>query len=300
MKVFLTGATGFIGNSVAIALLNSGHTVVGLARSDEAVEKLSRFGIEAVRADLSQTEILAQAARDAEAVIHTAADPATMAETDPAVVTAMLDAVAGTGKPFIYTGGVWELGDTGGAVVDEDAPDNPIPLVAWRPAVTRQVLAASEREVRSIVIRPSLVYGYGKGIPANLAKAANEQKSVIIVGTGENHWCFVHVIDLADLYARALSAPPGTLLHAAQSPAYKTSQVAESACRGAGIEPNIIYVPVEQARETMGGFADALALDQQISSERATNLLGWKPHCPTIIEELERGSYATNPSYPSE
>nr|MBA3767894.1 NAD(P)H-binding protein [Acidobacteriota bacterium] len=135
MRVFLTGATGYIGRGVAHALRAAGHEVVGLARSDDAVSKLQARGVVARRGDLKEPESVSQAAREADAVIHTASTNDSAApQADRTTVEAIAQALKGTNKPFIYTSGIWVYGDTGERVADEQSPLNPTPLVAWRPA----------------------------------------------------------------------------------------------------------------------------------------------------------------------
>ena len=141
MVIFLTGATGYIGGVVAQGLQQAGHHVTGLARTPEKAKHLESRGIRAHLGDLLQPDTLASAARIADGVIHTAnTNDANSAQADLAVVRAMVDALAGTGKPFVYTSGVWVLGSTGETVATEDTPVNPTPLVAHRPAIEQEVL----------------------------------------------------------------------------------------------------------------------------------------------------------------
>ena len=200
LKVFLTGATGYIGGAVADALLAAGHSVVGLARSDEAARKLTAKGIIPFHGDLNSSLNLAKAAMESDGVIH--AGTTNDGRIDQEAVRAMLDALPGSSKPFLYTSGIWVLGDTEGKVADETWPLNPAALVAWRPGVEQLVLAAARTGVRSIVIRPGVVYGHGGGIAADFVKFARETGAARYVGTGENHWPLVHVEDLADLYVQ--------------------------------------------------------------------------------------------------
>jgi len=291
MRVFLTGATGYIGTAVAERLRAAGHEVEGLARTDAAGQKLLRAGVHPVRGDFGDLARLAGAAPAGDGVISlpTPYD----ATVDGPAVAAMLDALAGSGKPFIYTSGIWSHGDTGGRVVDETTAANPAPLVAWRQAVEDRVLAAAKRNVRSIVIRPAIVYGRGGGIPAGFADSARTEGAARFVGTGENRWPFVHVDDLADLYLAALErAPAGTLLLATTGPSVAVREVAEAASRGAGAGGRTAATPLAEARQSMGPYADALALDQQASGRRAEELLGWRPYRPGVLEEMEHGSYA--------
>jgi len=133
------------------------------------------------------------------------------------------------------------------------------------------------------------VYGRGGGLVNLFLQSAREHGAARMVGDGSNRWTCVHVNDLADLYVRALSAPAGTLLYAADGPAVTMREIAEAASRAAGADGRVEIVPVEEARKTMGLFADALALDQQISGERARRLLGWQPQGPTVLEDLASG-----------
>jgi nucleoside-diphosphate-sugar epimerase len=291
MKVFVTGASGYIGSAVADRLRAAGHQVSGLARSDEAAAKLRSAGIDPVQGDFSNPQSVGQAARGADGAISLATtyDPA----IDGPAIDAMLDAFSGTNKPFIYTSGIWSHGDTGDAVVDESSPPKPAALVAWRQAVEDRVLQADRRKIRSVVIRPAIVYGRGGGIPAGLVQSARKDGAAQYVGTGENRWAFVHVDDLADLYLLALEkAPPGTLLLGVSGPSQRVRDVAAAASRGAGAGGKTRAWPLEDAKAKLGPYADALVLDQQASGRRAQELVGWRPYRPDVMEDLEHGSYA--------
>ena len=291
MKVFLTGGSGYIGSAVAERLRAAGHELTGLARSDAASARLKAAGIRRVRGDFSDPASVGAAARAADGVISLATtyDPA----VDGPAIDAILDALAGSNKPFVYTSGIWSHGDTGGAVVDETSPPRPAALVQWRQAVEDRVLEAAKRGVRSVVIRPAIVYGRGGGIPAGFAESARKEGAARFVGTGNNRWPFVHVDDLADLYLLALEgAPAGTLLLGVSGPSHEVREVAAAASRGAGAGGRTVAGPVEEARQKLGAYADALVLDQQASGRRAQELLGWRPHQPDVLEDIEHGSYA--------
>jgi nucleoside-diphosphate-sugar epimerase len=274
MRIFMTGATGYIGSVVTEKLIAAGHRVVGLARSEEAAGRLRAAGTEAVRGSLDDGEAIARGAASADGAIHLAMDfSADPPKFDAIAVDAIVRGLGSGDKPFVYTSGVWVMGSTGGHVVDEEAPVNPVPLVAWRPAHEDQVRKAAG--VRGIVIRPAMVFGRGGGFVASLFRP-NAAGVVTYVGTGENRWSTVHVDDLADLYVRALEAPGGSLYFAATGPAVPVPMVAQAFAGGAKLQA----VPLEEARRTMGPLADALAIDCMVTGLKAMRELGWTPSRP--------------------
>jgi nucleoside-diphosphate-sugar epimerase len=281
MKVFVTGASGYIGAVVAEKLRDFGHQVTGLARSQESARKLEAAGAHPVRGDLRDTSVVVRAAREADAAIHLAQEySAETARLDRLLVDTVLEEFRLTGRPFLYTSGIWVVGDTGGREADESWPLNPAALVAWRPAHERLVLEA--QGPRGIVIRPAVVYGRGGGLIGDFQQQARDGV-VRYVGSGENRWPFVHVEDLAGLYVLALQASAGSLYFAAAGPAIRVKEVAlAAAARGARVES----IPIEEARSTMGPMADALMLDQLISSRKAMQELGWTPKAKSVMEEL--------------
>ena len=289
MTVFVTGATGYIGRVVVRALCTAGYEVHGLARSPLAEAKLRADGGEVVRGSLTDLPVLARAARAADAVIHLGATgDAEQAEVDTAAVSAMLNAVEGSGKRFVYTSGIWVLGSTGNDVADEDAPLDPTPIVAWRAGVEGTMREAADWGLRPVVLRPAVVYGRGGGTPGTFVASARKKGVVRYVGDGTQRWPFVHVDDLAELYVLALEASSGTVLNAAAGPSLRVREVAETAAEANGAEAEAW--PLEDARERLGPYADALALDQQVSSRRAL-AFGWNPSRPSVLDELRTGSY---------
>ncbi|MEP6474058.1 MAG: NAD-dependent epimerase/dehydratase family protein [Gemmatimonadota bacterium] len=294
MKVFLTGATGYIGSSVAERLRQSGHTVLGLARSGAAAEKLTARGIMPQAGDLLDRAALTAAASAADAVIHAAStNDAGAPAADLSAVEALLEVLRGGNKPLIYTSGVWILGNTGNQSGDEDIPLDPLPTVAWRVPVERLILTSAAQQVRSAIIRPAIVYGRAGGIPAMMLAGARSHGVVQYVGDGAQRWPTVHIDDLADLYLRVLTGGgAGTLWHAAHGPSTPAREIAVAVSQVAGLGGKAESWPVGEARRTLGSLADAMALDQQMSGKRAERLLGWKPVGRSVLEEIIRGSYA--------
>lgn len=284
MKVYLTGATGYIGSVVAEYLLKTGHEVTGLARSTVAAEKMKAAGVE-------PAETL-EPAREADAVVHLAAQwGPEMAGFDEATVRTLLGMLRGSGKPFVYTSGVWVVGPTRGHVAGEMAPLRPPAVVAWRPAIEKLVLGSVEDKVRGCVIRPAMVYGRGGGTIGGFVKQARELGLVRIVGAGSNHWSFVHVEALAELYVLAVQQQPrGEMFLAADGPAFTVRTVADTVATM--YETRVELLSMDEARASMGPVADALVMDQKIMSTKAGRMLGWAPRWPTVLDEIRSGSYA--------
>jgi len=283
-----------MGTAIAEALLKAGHTVDGLARSPEKAKQLEARGIHPVLGDLLKPETLAESARSADGIIHTAnTNDANAPRADRAATRTMLEALKGSGKPFVYSSGIWVLGSTGKRMADEQTPMNPPALVAHRFGLEREVLAYKDDGVRAIVIRPAAVYGRGGGLLNMLVDSARQSGAARFVGNGENYWPFVDVDDLAQLYVLALEkAAAGSLYIGAHGPSYRMRDLAEAASIGAGANGKVEAWAQEDARKTLGTFADALVLDQQASGEKAKRELGWTPRGRSVLDELKTGSYA--------
>lgn len=296
MRIFVTGATGYIGSAVATELLRAGHEVLGLARSDKSAQELSKRNIEVIRGDLKNTEILAAAASSCDAVIHAAAELGPNISTlDAAAVETMLSALKGSGKTFIYTSGTWMYGSTGDTVADEETPINPVELTTWRVPIEKQVLDAQSWGFRVIIVRPAVVYGGTGGILAGMLDDARKTGFVRIVGNGQNRWAMIHVDDLARLYVAALeSAPNGSIFVASDGKALPVRDIAQLLSQQAGCPGSVKTWPLEEARKQLGKLADALAIDQQIESTKAKQLLNWQPHAASLAEEVKQNLSMTH------
>lgn len=292
MRVLVTGATGLIGGAVAHRLASAGHEVVGLARSDASAAKLADQGYTSVHGDLADAVSIAEAAREVEAVVH-AASPTdgNRAAYDEAATRAIIDALRGSAKRFLYTSGCLLYGATSDTPATEDSPLYPIDLVRFRQALEGEVLAAAADGVHSIVIRPAWVYGNRGGTAMMMVGSAKENSAARYVGDGKNRWTTVHADDLADLYLLALEkAPAASIFNGAHGAAIPLIEIAHAASEGAGAEGRVAEWPLDEARQVLWGFADAIACDQVISGELAKVELGWSPSRQSIVDELR--SYA--------
>lgn len=295
MKIFVTGATGYIGRAVCKQLKKDGHEVIGLTSTDQHREILEGLGVQPVVANLKSTDQWKKYLKEVDAGIHLAMDDKDPASVDKAAVDAFVDAFGGTRKRFIYTSGVWVLGDTGPEEVTEEAPTNPLPMVEWRADTEKRLITAERtKPLNVVIIRPGIVYGQGGGIPAMLASSAYENGKVRYIGKGDNLWPMVELNDLAKLYALALTkGGSGEIYNGTDNQSYTVRQLAEAASEGAGQAGRIESWPVAEARKELGPFADALCLSQNVSGAKAGQILGWETVAPyNVIEDLKLGSYA--------
>jgi nucleoside-diphosphate-sugar epimerase len=287
MRVLLTGATGYIGSAALDALVRAGHEVTALVRGPSSAGAIVARGARAVAGDLATPESYREAARGFDGYVHTAFESSARAvEVDAAAIAVLGGLAAETRAAFVYTSGVWVLGDTDGPA-DETAPRRPTALVAFRPAHEDAVLQLARQGVRPIVVRPGVVYGGGRGILGDMLKDA-ENGLMRVIGSGKNHWPHVYDRDLADLYARLLAAPEAAGIYHATDEADETvNDVVEAIARHAPSRPDIRYMPVSEAQRKLGAYADALALDQIVRCPRA-RALGWQVTIGAVARNVPR------------
>jgi nucleoside-diphosphate-sugar epimerase len=298
MKIFMTGASGYIGGTVAARLVAAGHSVGGLARSDAAAARLRERGIGAVRGELSSHSVVREASRAADAVINCAD------ASDPFVVAAILEGLAGSDKPFLHTSGSSVIGDKAAGrfsprIYHEDTPSDPLPEKIQRVAVDRAVLGAAGRAVRSVVLCPSLIYGEGSGanpdsiqIP-NLIRQAVKSGVPRYIGAGENVWSTVHIDDVAAAYLLALEAArPGSFFYLENGEASLKS-IVESIARLLGSKQPAQSWSIDEAVAEWGPQAAWFSLggNSRVRADKARAMLGWKPAGPALFHEIEKGWY---------
>jgi nucleoside-diphosphate-sugar epimerase len=289
MNIFMTGATGYIGGTVAMRLVDDGHRVRGLVRSAEAADQLKKVGIDPVVGTLDDLALLAREARTGDGVIHTA-----NADHAPSV-GAFIDALAGTGKVLLHTSGSSVIGDDarGNRVsqsrYDENSPFVVEPAKQPRREIELAVLRAAERGVRSAVICPSCIYGVGRGVhPSSvqipfLVNNAREQGVVQIIGLGLNRWSNVHIDDLAELYALALvKTPPGAFYFAENGEA-SFGEVGDAIATRLRLGP-VRGLPAEEAAKKWGEKMAfySLGSNSRVRALRARAELGWTPRHSSV------------------
>jgi nucleoside-diphosphate-sugar epimerase len=294
MRVFLTGATGFIGSAIVQELLSLGHEVLGLARSDAAADALARLGVQAHRGELADPAGLAAAARACDGVIHTAfihdfAAHAAAAETERQAVAAMLGALEGSGKPFVATSVTVLLSHAHPATEDLPVPEtSPYP----RAKAEAMVLAAAGRGVRASVVRlPPSVHGAGDyGFVPMLVRIARDKGVSAYIGEGANRWPAVHRLDAARLFRLALeSALPGARLHAVAEEGLPLRAIAEAIGQGLGVPAR--NIAADEAPAHFDWLARFLAIDNPASSALTRSALGWQPQGVELLADMRDNGY---------
>ena len=291
MRIFLTGSTGYIGSAVLDALVRAGHDVTALVRDNEKAARVASRGARPIIGNLGDPESYRAAADAQDGYILAAYDA--VSGRGPAIDRITLDTIlaaatrprtAGSTAPdsrfVIYTSGVWVLGRTPEPAA-ENAPLNPIQLVSWRPDHEDYVLRAATDRLRTIVVRPGVVYGRSEGIIGDLFKAASNGL-VRVVGDGNNHWPLIYDRDLADLYARLAGRDDASgVYHANDEGDERVNDIVSAISPYVPLTPDVRHVPIDEARAKMGSYADALSLDQLIRSPRA-RALGWTPSLRSV------------------
>lgn len=295
MRVFVTGASGWIGSATVDELLAAGHEVVGLARSDRSAAFLEEKGAQVRRGDLDDLDSIREGAAAADAVLHLANkhdfnNPAVSNRAERAAVQAIGDVLTGSGRPFLLAAGVAGLAQ--GRLATEDdrspakGPESP------RGGSENLALEYVDRGVNTVSVRfAPTVHGDGDhGFIAMLVATAREKGIAGYVGDGTNRWPAAHRSDAARITRLGLEkAPAGTLLHAVSEEGVPTREIAEAIGRGIGVP--VASIAPQDAQSHFGWIGNFFAMDCPTSSTRTQELLGWSPTGPGLIQDLDAGSY---------
>jgi nucleoside-diphosphate-sugar epimerase len=297
MKVFCTGASGYIGGSVAAHLVAAGHHVTGLVRSPEKADAVHARGIQPLLGTLDDGQLLAQAAQAADIVVNAAS------ADHKGAVAALLGALVGSNKPFIHTSGssivgTRSQGHRSDAIFDEDSPITPSPARAARVELNNLILSYRDRGCRPVIICPSLIYGLGHGVEPHsmqvplLIGLAQKRGCAAHAGPGENIWSNVHIDDLMTLYALAIDKAAAGAFFFAENGENSMREVCEAINRMLGHAAAPSAMSMEEAISEWGeGLAeDTMASNSRVRAVRARQL-GWKPKARSLIEEIEQGCY---------
>ena len=296
MRVFVTGATGFIGSRIVPELISAGHQVLGLARSDAGAQSLTAAGAQVQRGDLDDLEALRAGAAQSDAVIHTAFihDWSKFAEScqkDQRAIETLGSVLEGSNRPLLVTGGLAVLAQGRRATEDDPA----IPVTDSYPRASEATAdALKARGVNASVVRLPQVHDTVKqGLVTWLVTAAREKKVSAYIGEGLNHWPAVHVLDAAHLYRLALEkAAPGARYHAIAEEGVRLRDIAEVI--GRGLRVPVVALSAEEAAAHFGFLGRFVGLDMQGSSAKTQEWLGWRPTGPGLLTDLENMRYFQN------
>ncbi len=298
MRIFVTGASGWIGSAVVAELLAADHQVLGLARSDASAEAVAAAGAEVRRGDIGDLDVVRTAAAESDGVVHLAfrhdiaftGDFETAVGSDRAAIEALGEALAGTDRPLAIASGVAGLNP--GRLVTERYMPEPFPGAGGRVLNERAALALAERGVRSMSVRfAPTVHGDGdNGFIAMTVAADRAAGSAAYIDEGVNRWPAVHRSDAARLVRLGIeSAPAASVLHAVGEEGVAIRDVAEAI--GRGLDLPVTSITAEQADARFGFLAHFLALDMPVSSALTRELLSWEPSGPGLIADLDQGHY---------
>lgn len=300
MRVFVTGASGWIGSAVIPDLIAAGHEVTGLARSDASAEAVAARGAKVLRGDLDDIDALRAGAASADGVIHLAfkhdfSDRVTAGATDLAAVEAMGESLAGSGagRPLVITSGTLAVAmfSPGHVATEQDTP-GPDFAAAPRMASELAALKLAGRGVRTSIVRlaPTVHAQGDRGFVPILIDIAREKRIAAYVGDGANRWPAVHRLDAARLFRLALEkAPAGTVLHGAADEGIPFRDIA--AVIGQQLSVPAGSIPAGEADAHFGFLGPLAQLDNPTSSKATQDLLGWHPQHPGLVDDLEAGHY---------
>jgi nucleoside-diphosphate-sugar epimerase len=294
MRVFVTGATGFIGSALVPELIHHGHQVLGLARSDAGASALAATGAEVLRGDLQDLETLRRGASGADAVIHTAfvhdfSRFAEVCEIDRVAIETLGSTLAGSDRQLIVTSGLALL--TSGRLATENDP--PAPLSAQMPRASEHTAASlAGRGINTAVVRlPQVHDTFKQGLVTYAIQVARQKGVSVYVGDGSNAWAAAHVLDVARLYRLAVEKhEAGARYHAIGEEGVPARDIAEAIGRGLNVP--VVSMSPEEAADHFGWMSRFMTLDLKGSSLKTQERLGWHPTGPGLISDLNNMDYS--------
>ncbi len=291
MKIFVTGASGFIGFAVTKELISSGHNVIGLARSGESAETITKAGATPLRGSLEDLEILEKGARESDGVInlgfnHDFSQFATSVQAEAKAIETMAEVLKGTGRPLIIASG----GPTLSEKMDQNVSPNP------REAIARKVLDLAQQNVRSSVVRLSpTVHDETKcGFVNMLIDIARKTGVSGYVRDGSNRWCAVHRLDAAHLFCLALEkAPAGSVLQGVGDEGIPVKEIAQKI--GEHLDIPVRSIADEEVEKHFGFLGRIVGTDMPASNAMTQRLLDWQPTHPGLLDDIDHGHFFDNP-----
>ncbi len=285
-RIFVTGATGYLGSAIAARLARAGHEVTGLTRTEAGAAALEKLGVKAVTGELADHAAWLGVLQNCDSVVHAAFDASTGAsEADHHALEAFrVAALDGRVRRVLYTSGIWVSGPSEGAVIDETATPKPLELVQWRAAHEEIAIDLSAHEVATVILRPGMVYGEHRGILGGWFAEAQARGTISYPGDGSQHWPMVHREDVAEAYALALEHGTGGQRYLlCDESRYTVRQLAEAAATAAGAKAR--SVPADEVVKTLGLYGKALLNDAQVTSAKARRELGWVPRHTSFVND---------------
>jgi nucleoside-diphosphate-sugar epimerase len=287
-RIFVTGATGYIGGAVAARLAKKGHKVFGLTRKKQRAASLEAIGVVPVIGDLTEDQDWRGVLQNCDVAVHAAFDGENgAADVDHAALEALRQAsLDGRVRRVLYTSDAWVHGHGKDGVADEQTPVKPLAHMQWRAAHEEIALDLSAHEVHVIVLRPGLVYGEHRGILGGWYAEAMDRHTVTYPGDGSQHWSLVHRDDVADGYALALEhAASGERYLLADESRHTVKQLAEAVATATNSKP--VPWPAADLVRTHGPLGEALLNDLTVSSAKARRELGWVPRHLSFVAEAD-------------
>ena len=285
-RIFVTGATGYIGGAVAARLARQGHTVFGLTRHSESAKALTADGVTPVVGDLARPGDWRGVLQNCDAAVHCSFDAQNgAADVDLCALDALRSsALDGRVRRLLYTSGIWVHGHGIDGYADETVPLDPLAIVQWRAAHEEIALELSDHDVAVVILRPGMVYGEQRGILGGWFAEAHEHHTVTYPGDGSQHWSLVHREDVAEAYALALEhAEPGSRYLLADESHHTVKELAEAVATATSSQA--ASWSAEELVRSHGGYGEALLNDLRVSCVKARRELGWVPRHTSFVTE---------------